>query len=203
MVCGCPSTGSADCGSNAASLWRQVHAARSMVAAALPLEWVRGNLPQLAVALIPLTLAQYSPPSAVWPTSVLLRDFHLGMAKWLAEQLRRRETIVGLALGASTPHPLPARAAVPDTPEVQVFQLSISELRAAERQPAPQPSVAPVSLPGGAALRQRKQQALIGLARWLKSHAHLRASTLEDGAPAVALLQWTTPRPTPSKRWNR
>ena len=59
------------------------------------------HLPQLAVALIPADLAQFSSPSELWPVSFILRDFHLGMARWLAERLRPREQIVGTALAAN------------------------------------------------------------------------------------------------------
>ena len=50
---------------------------------------------------------------------LLSRAFHLGMARWLAERLRRREEIVGKALAASTPR-LPRGAAVPAPAVVQV-----------------------------------------------------------------------------------
>ena len=88
---------------------------------------------------------------------------------------------------ASTPR-LPRGAAVPAPAAVQVFQLTVAVLRAAERQPAPS---APASVPpalGQAAVRRHKRETLLGLARWVQTHAHLRACPVSDGIPTVALL---------------
>ena len=186
MVSGCPATGSGDCAAFVAALWVKCNQARGAGATALPPDWVAAHLPQLAVALIPADLAQFSSPSELWPVSFILRDFHIGMARWLAERLRRREQIVGTALAARSSQ-LPQGAAVPAPPEVQAFQLTVAELRAAERSPAAPPAPA-LAVPGRAAFRQSKQQALMGLASWVKSQAHLRACPLEDGVSAVALL---------------
>ena len=84
----------------ALALWVKCNQARGAGATALPPDWVAARLPQLAVALIPADLAQFSSPSELWPVSFILRDFHLGMALCLAERLRRREQIVGTALAA-------------------------------------------------------------------------------------------------------
>ena len=108
--------------------------------------------------------------------SFIRRDFHLGMARWLAERLLRREQIVGTALAASSSQ-LPQDAVVPAPPEVQAFQLTVAELRAAERSPAAPPAPAS-AVPGRAAFRQSKQKALMGLASWVKSQAHMRACSL-------------------------
>lgn len=122
MVCGCPATGSADCATFAAQLWLGVHQGRVPGCPPLPPEWVAAHLPQLAVALVPAGIKVYSPPSKLWPLPIMLREFHLGMARWLAERLRRREQIVGTALAASRTV-LPAGAAIPAPAAVQVFQL--------------------------------------------------------------------------------
>ena len=146
MVCGCSATGSEDCAAFAAALWAHCNQARGAGPTALPPDWAVAHLPQLAVALIPADLAQFSSPSELWPVSFILRDFHLGMARWLAERLRRREQIVGTALAARSSQ-LPPGAAVPAPPEVQAFQLTVPELRTAERSQAPAPG-RPRSCPG-------------------------------------------------------
>jgi len=191
MVCGCPITGSADCATFASTLWLEVNRGAGTLATPLPPAWVDAHLPQLAVALIPASLQQFIPPPAGsgfhQPVWFILRCFHLGMARWLAERCRRRETIVGLER-AALPLPLPPGAPVPDLAAARPFQLSIAELRAAERAAPLSPAVSLAPSGPQALLRQRKRDALLALATWVKAHPHLRACRLEDGVSAVALL---------------
>ena len=71
----------------------------------LPAPWVAVHLLQLAVALIPTALRHFMKAVDDWLIPTLLLDFHKGLAERLAEVVRRRETVVGLArlaAGAST-----------------------------------------------------------------------------------------------------
>jgi hypothetical protein len=191
VVGGCPGTGSIDAVRIVGALWLQVaHAKRAQVTP-LPELWISEHLRQLAAALIPTAVRAFMPQVDLWMVPVLLRDFHQKLAERLAEVMRRRETIVGLALQA-TGRPLPPRAAFVPPPEDQARQLTVPELRAAENRSA---GAAPPPAPkiSKAALAVKQKEVGLDLPAWIKQHRFLRAVPVAQGEASVALmLLWET-----------
>ena len=105
MVCGCTFTGSAECSSFVARLWTDLLVRHGP--ASPPREWISAHLAQLAVALIPRSI---HPLLSVVPETGrprFLKDLHLGLARWLAERLRRREVHVAATRTPPPPSPPP------------------------------------------------------------------------------------------------
>ena len=92
---------------------------------------------------------------ADWMIPTLLVDFHKGLAVRLAEVMRRRETIVGLALQASSSS-LPQGAAVAPPVQDQARHLSVGEMRAAESSSVVAARLPPAKLPQRALVAQKK-----------------------------------------------
>ena len=153
----------------------------------LPSAWVHTYRLQLAVGLIPQSMSAFLAASQDWMVPVVLRAFHLGMGEWLAEILRRRETMVGQARqAAGAPH-RPGAAVVP-SPAFQARQLSVAELRVADQQPLSPPRSAVAREVKLSRTIANKLAAELELPRWIKTHHFLHAVPVEQGEPSIALL---------------
>ena len=187
VVAGCPQTGSADCEAAAAQLWLKIITDKGVKVGPLPSAWVHTYRLQLAVGLIPQSMSAFLAASQDWMVPVVLRAFHLGMGEWLAEILRRRETMVGQARqAAGAPH-RPGAAVVP-SPAFQARQLSVAELRVADQQPLSPPRSAVAREVKLSRTIANKLAAELELPRWIKTHHFLHAVPVEQGEPSIALL---------------
>ena len=187
-IAGCPGTGSAECSDFAFQLWVKVGSKRGVTMIPLPASWLQLHLLQVAVGLIPCSLKAFVPTGEQWLVPVLLKDFHLGMVDRLAEVLRRRETLMGATAASRAPTTAPPK---PTAAVDAVRQLTVAELRVAERQPAAPAQPMPVTPRNQVAREKRK--AVLELPKWIKEHKFLRAVPVEQGEPSVALLMlWET-----------
>ena len=184
-VSGCPGSGSIDCADFAARLWLKVGKSRGVKMIPLSPPWLQTHLLQVAAGLIPSSLTDFLPPDVEWLAPKVLQDFHLGMAERLAEVLRRRETVVGTA-ASSTSGASPSQAPAFSSSSSSARQLSVAELRAAERLPvSPQRRRAVASQQH---LAEAKRTAALNIHRWIKEHRFLKAVPVVEGEASVALL---------------
>ena len=188
MVAGCAGTGSSDCALFAVELWLKAGRARDARLTPLPADWVAGHLYMIAVGLIPRSLTHFVPASFDMLTKKLLHDFHLGMVTRLAEVLRRRQQLISAALPPPSP---PSGLSSGSSAPLSILadparQLTVADLRHAERHPAPPPTP-PARRPGNAAAAAGLEAGRV-LHTWVKHHRHLRAVPIADGEPTVALM---------------
>ena len=103
-----------------------------------------------------------------------VKDFHLGMVDRLAEVLRRCETLMSATAASRAPTTAPPKpAAAVDA----VRQLTVAELRVAERQPAA--PVQPIPVAPRNQVAREKRKAVLRLPKWIKEHKFLRAVPVE------------------------
>ena len=191
-VAGCPCTGSADCALETAQLWLSLTNKHGVQAGPLPQDWLHTHLLQLAVGLIPQSLHGFLRPTGDWVVPALLQEFHVRLAERLAEVLRRRETVVGHALQLAG-GPVASQAALVPPLAVQARQLTVAELRTAERLRHAAPPTLPPVQAGQKQLAALKRTAGLTLNKWVKEHRYLQAVPVDQGETSVALLLlWET-----------
>ena len=200
-VAGCPATGSADWRMAFPQIWTDALREHGLAPSPLSDEWLEEHRLPLAAALLPLSIRGFLRRQPEDKIPAVLRTFHLGLAEWLAEILRRREELVALARAAA------ARLAAPADPLEEPArkrpawataqrQLSVGQLRELERQPpAPLQQTAAVARPSGneerrldAERRRVAAQTLHDCVKQLRAQNRVHPAPLEEGEPSVALL---------------